>query len=173
MLPSIVTDLTNQLQNYHLDAEAIIAGCDELEGHIFVVNGDGLVTCHSDIGFTAIGIGAGHSKSYFMQSGCAANSTFYSGAIFTAYTAKKRAEIAPGVGTETDMYLVTRDGFEEVLPQMRNLVKEIYDEQEDVRKRMNREGIDDLSHRADEIFKKKAQEAVTPEAPKAPDGTKI
>jgi hypothetical protein len=43
-----------------------------------------------------------------------------------AYAAKKQGEIAPGVGKETDMFMVTRAGWEAIMPPAKQAVSNIY-----------------------------------------------
>jgi hypothetical protein len=63
----LVSDLANYLINHKIDAEALVAGCDgEKEASLYRVDNNGLVTCHSDIGFVSIGSGGIHSSAYFM-----------------------------------------------------------------------------------------------------------
>jgi hypothetical protein len=69
MLPQLVYDLTNQMQEYQLDVEALIVGRDDrTSAHIFHIDRTGIKTYQHDINFAAIGIGAEHAKSQFMFS---------------------------------------------------------------------------------------------------------
>ena len=114
MNQQLVFDLASQLQAYELDVEALVVGCDgNISAHIFHVDGLGIVTCHDDINFAAIGLGREHAKSFFMASKYP-KILSYSQALPVIFVAKKRAEIAPGVGTKTDYFLITRFGVEKV-----------------------------------------------------------
>lgn len=84
--------------------ETIITGIDDTGPHIFVVQ-DGEISCHDKLGFASIGIGGNHAISHFMF-------TAYSRmapetkALLTIHQAKKKAEVSPGVGKNTDMCVI-------------------------------------------------------------------
>ena len=82
----------------------IITGIDDSGPHIYVVD-DGEVGCHDKLGFAAIGIGAYHATSHFMLSGYT-HSLPEEKALLTIHQAKKKAEVSPGVGKETDMCVI-------------------------------------------------------------------
>ena len=67
----LTSDLAAQMQGHHLEVEAIIAGHDETAAHIYHVAHNGFTTCHDDIGFVSIGIGASHADSWIMSWGFA------------------------------------------------------------------------------------------------------
>jgi hypothetical protein len=109
---SQVERLSKQMQTYYhgsgLDEDlggAIIVGVDTLGCHIYGVEG-GHVTCYDMIGFCAAGGGQWHASSQFMFSGFTRMWPF-TDALSLAYSAKKRAEVAPGVGLQTDILLIS------------------------------------------------------------------
>jgi hypothetical protein len=122
----LAADLAAQMQGHHLEVEAIVAGHDEAGAHIYHVAHNGFTTCHDDIGFLSIGIGASHADSWIMSWGFA-NWWLYHDTVLLLYAAKKRAEVAPGVGVFTDMHFVSRDGIAPVTPQVVTKVSELYD----------------------------------------------
>lgn len=87
---------------------AIYAGIDNASGRptaqLYVVY-NGNVVCQTLVGFAAIGIGADHAASEFMFAKHTPRKHLPETLILT-YSAKKRAEAAPGVGEETDMVMV-------------------------------------------------------------------
>ena len=100
--------LTEALVNFKMDSvETIFVGRDEHGAHIYTVE-DEAVRCHDSVGFAAIGIGYWHSNSQFMLAGHNYEATFEDTLLLT-YIAKKRAEVAPGVGKGTDMFMVGPD----------------------------------------------------------------
>ena len=126
--PDLLARLSNQLQNYESpNTEAIVAGTDNRGiAQLYLVDQHSVVSCHNDVGFIAIGIGAWHAKSTLMRAGYI-NSMQYAVAAGMAYAAKKAGEIAPGVGkTATDMHLVTRVGWELVLPAFKTKIESVY-----------------------------------------------
>jgi hypothetical protein len=97
--------LVRNLVQYQVPNTAvIIAGLDPLGAHIYVVD-DGNISCNDTVAFAAVGSGARHAESQFMLAKHAWNSPIVDTSLL-AYMAKKRAEIAPGVGEATDMFTV-------------------------------------------------------------------
>ncbi len=82
----------------------IITGVDNTGAHIFTID-NGMISCHDAAGFAAIGAGWYHASSHLMFSRHGKNGTL-SRSLLLTYTSKKRAEVAPGVGVETDMFAV-------------------------------------------------------------------
>jgi 20S proteasome alpha/beta subunit len=109
LVTSVSSDLQIRLSKEILDFQiaqvaAIVMGLDSTGVHIYVADNYG-VTCEDWTGFTAVGGGAWHANSQLMF----ANHTKYRGLAETTmlvYTAKKRAEVAPGVGEKTDMVVL-------------------------------------------------------------------
>ena len=87
--------------------EAIITGIDADGPHIYVFRHSDLMLCNT-IGFAAIGIGAWHAESQFMFEGHSYNAPVDETMLLT-YSAKKRAEVAPGVGKHTDLFTIFPD----------------------------------------------------------------
>ena len=130
--PDFVVKITNQLQQFEIVAEALVLGMDEGIANIFHVDNEGVITCHSDIGFASCGLGGIHATSYLMLSRYSADQHYY-GALLANYTAKKRSEVAPGVGHYTDMQLVLRDNILFVNERVTIELDNIYSEREKVR----------------------------------------
>jgi hypothetical protein len=107
-----VSRLTDQMQGYlGSDVEALVVGSDGTNAQIYSLDSRGTVSGMDDVGFAAIGMGAWHAKSRLMQSGYT-NAFSYIPALSAVFAAKKNAEVAPGVGTATDMHLVFRGRIE-------------------------------------------------------------
>ncbi|MGB8507940.1 MAG: hypothetical protein WCD76_06035 [Pyrinomonadaceae bacterium] len=105
MLPDFVRQIGTELINYNAgDIEAIITGLDEHGPHIWVAKNEDL-RCYDKAGFAAIGSGEWHAKSSFMFSRHMSLRELPQTLLLT-YAAKKRAEVAPGVGGVTDMFIV-------------------------------------------------------------------
>ena len=108
-----IDNISDRLSEYKIgDIDTIIAGFDgsKLGGHIYVIR-DGVSSCESQVGFGVIGIGERHADSQFMMAGHCGYDPFYE-TLLLSYCAKKRAEVAPGVGKETDI-LINRAGMEQ------------------------------------------------------------
>ena len=99
-----VKDIGTELLNFEAPGiQAIIAGCDDAGPHIYTVSNDSF-ECHDAVGFAAIGMGQDHANSQMM----ALNHTFrhsLADTLRAVFFSKKRAEIAPGVGPNTDMFV--------------------------------------------------------------------
>jgi 20S proteasome alpha/beta subunit len=151
MLRQVVYDITNQLQGYRLDVEALVIGCnDDLSAHIFHIDGEGVKTWQHDINFAAIGIGAYHAKSQFMFARYPKIINFYR-ALPILYTAKRRAEVAPGVGKDSDWIIVTRDGWSFVEPEVIAELDTAYSELEST----TMDKLADVEKRIEKHFKAK------------------
>jgi 20S proteasome alpha/beta subunit len=105
MLPQLVDRITTELRSHPLEAETIIAGVDARGAHIYVVGDPGAIACNDNVAFAAIGAGQWHAASQFMFSRYTSQWTFPRASVLT-YSAKKRGEVAPGVGRETDMFFI-------------------------------------------------------------------
>jgi hypothetical protein len=124
----MISDLMIQMQNYpRLESEAIIAGVDGTQANIYLVDSKGHVSCHNDVGFVAIGIGAWHAKSQLTLSKYTKHLS-YVDSLATVFMAKKRAEVSPGVGIETDMILISKSGREPIIPAAMVHLNESYKE---------------------------------------------
>jgi hypothetical protein len=99
----IADQITRDLINYAVpNVQVLVVGIDTRGPHIYVIdNGD--ISCNDVIGFAAIGIGARHAESQFMIGKHAWRSSEADTALLS-YVAKKRSEVAPGVGEGTDMF---------------------------------------------------------------------
>jgi hypothetical protein len=109
MDPSLVESISRDMINFAVpEVTVIIAGLDqfvsETNTHIYSIHND-YVSCDDVIGFRAIGSGARHAESHFMLARHAWNADAHT-AVMLAYRAKKDSEVAPGVGAETDMFMI-------------------------------------------------------------------
>ena len=100
-----VMDVAGRIRQHDApDASVLIVGRDRTGHHLFVVN-DGVATCRDASGYAAIGIGARHAVAQFTQWRHGPLNPV-SDSLFLTYLAKKRAEVAPGVGPETDLVII-------------------------------------------------------------------
>jgi 20S proteasome alpha/beta subunit len=84
--------------------EVVIMGVDDSGAHIYEFD-NGHINCKDKVGFAAIGIGAAHALSHFMLSGHYINNS-EAKTLLTLHQAKKKSEVSPGVGRDTDMCLI-------------------------------------------------------------------
>ncbi len=101
-----VKETLERFYSSELGTETIIAGTDALGPHIYkVIDPTGEVETHDDVGFAAIGEGAGHAESQFMQMAYS-RTWVVPWALFLTYLAMRRSQIAPSVGKEIDLYMI-------------------------------------------------------------------
>lgn len=122
MDPALVSKIAAELINFPMPGvSTIVAGNEPVDGtsdnvkpHIFIVN-NGEATCADKVGFACVGAGAWHANSAMMMAGYNPSKAA-SRALLTVYAAKKRAEVAPGVGSETDNFVITprKGGYSEL-----------------------------------------------------------
>jgi hypothetical protein len=117
MNPELVKDIAVKLSEYDFPSllETIFMGTDN-DGplndkgekltypQIYATERDKIANM-ATVGFAAIGIGRPHAESQFMFSGHSPWKPFDE-TIMLTYVAKKRAEVAPGVGKITDMVVI-------------------------------------------------------------------
>jgi hypothetical protein len=104
--PKLGSDLATELINFEVPGiDVILAGADpDGSSQIYVIN-DGDYSCCNAIGFASVGSGSRHAESQFMMARHAWNSPL-SDSLFLTYVAKRRAEVAPGVGAATDLLMI-------------------------------------------------------------------
>jgi len=132
--PQLVELITRQLQTgmSERDDATVVLGVDGLGPHLAMVYGPGQYACMDTIAFVATGAGARHAESQFMFSRYTRAWSFPR-ALYLVYVAKRRAEVAPGVGRATDLAVITTDPPGVLhLPDGHDflkLLKSIYDEE--------------------------------------------
>ena len=156
MDPTLVLKLSTELINFDPpDTAAIFAGIDTGGPQIYVVN-NADVNCQNLVGFAAIGVGVWHANSQLMFAGHTKYRTFPE-TLLSVYSAKKRAEVAPGVGEATDMFCVgpTLGSYFSLGDHVLSKLKQIYNEEQKREKRAATKARVSVSKYVDEI----AQEA--------------
>ena len=122
-----IDKLIEEQREYQARVQTIITGVDATGvAHMYVIGDpDGQVTCADFDGYAAIGVGEWHVDSEFMFAGYT-NKWEFPEALLLVYSAKKRAEAAPGVGKETDLFMITAQGFTWIGEEARKRLNEIY-----------------------------------------------
>jgi hypothetical protein len=105
--PALLLSLAEQIQDqsWDLGAEAVIAGVDGTGAHVYHVSDPGQSRCFDGPGFVAIGLGARHFETVFMAHSYDPTRD-YSDALLLTFSAKRQAEMAPGVGRATDIIIM-------------------------------------------------------------------
>lgn len=89
------------------------AGRDDNGAHLFVVTDPGILTCADSVAFASIGTGKPHADSYFMMAHHTRNTDSHK-ALLDIYIAKRRSEVSPTVGADTDLFVIGGDGFRDI-----------------------------------------------------------
>jgi 20S proteasome alpha/beta subunit len=145
MSQSFVDRITTQLQEFQGPAiEALVIGMDRNQAEIWGVDYQGTIRCYDDVGFNAIGIGAGHASLSLMQIGYT-NTWRFADALAATYNAKKVSETAPGVGTNTDIHLIGRHGWAPLWETAFTAVERIYKEFLEKQAKLRLDSIQELS----------------------------
>jgi hypothetical protein len=181
MSEGFVSRIATQLQDFQGDdVEAIVVGMENDAVRLYCVNKFGVVNNCEDIGFAAIGIGAWHARSQFMQARFV-NNWGAAQAFATVIAAKKAADIAPGVGKVTDFNLIFRHEVRRIWPNMGQKLEMLYAEFEDGRNVLVNKGIEQLQEFLDapveKTAKTEAENGTTPDSgnqgPSPSSGPKI
>jgi 20S proteasome alpha/beta subunit len=102
--PAIYAQIDYAFATFMLPLEALIAGTDESGPRIYGIRNPGLVDCYNSIGFHAIGTGTMHALISLIETYDPEASEMET--MYSVFRAKKVAEVAPGVGEETDLGMV-------------------------------------------------------------------
>ena len=106
--------IMDELEDYEFGLTIILAGIDRnLHPHIYLIDEPGTPMCFDSVGYCCSGSGESHADSVF---------AFYEynpsmppeQALYVAYVAKKRAEMASGVGETTDAWVMDVTGCRKV-----------------------------------------------------------
>jgi hypothetical protein len=126
--PQITFAIDQQMQAYNLGVEFLLAGADDTGAHVYSVQNPGRPELlHDVIGYAAIGSGAIHAVQSMIGFGHTPNAD-YQETVFRTYASKRRSEVAPGVGLDTDMAVISTDGIHRLsdgeLAQLRTIFEE-------------------------------------------------
>jgi hypothetical protein len=153
MSPGLVKQLAGELQNFKAPlASAIIAGIDPAGAHLYIVsNAD--IACRDGVGFASIGAGRWHAESQFMFAGHVKHRPLPR-TMLLAYSAKKRAEVAPGVGEGTDMVLIgpTLGNHVNVADRVLGKLQEIYQKTREGEREAARQSDETMTKYVEDIF---------------------
>jgi 20S proteasome alpha/beta subunit len=128
MNPVLVSQIDNYVANFDYAVSLLVAGVDDIGSHLFsIANPGGGFNDHQPIGYHAIGSGWIHALQSIIGFGHTGARGLHE-TIFTVYASKRRAEVAPGVGHDTDMMIVTQEGVTRVEQSVLAELGEIFDE---------------------------------------------
>jgi hypothetical protein len=126
MLAPIAGTIDEQVISFNYQVEVLVAGADDEGAHIWhITNPGGSPNDFRQIGFHAIGSGMIHALQSLIGFGHTGTHGLHE-TLFRVYASKRRAEVAPGVGTDTDLAIILQDGITWVKPQIIDRLKECY-----------------------------------------------
>lgn len=126
--PQITFAIDQQMQGFNLGVEFLLAGADDTGAHIYSVQNPGRPEfLHDVIGYAAIGSGAIHALQSMIGFAHTSNAD-YQETVFRTYASKRRSEVAPGVGLDTDMAVISNDGIHRLSDHELAQLRTIYEE---------------------------------------------
>lgn len=133
---TLVLRLSRQLEEAeyggHPGLQIVVAGIDTTGGHIHCVFDPGSSECFDAIGYCSIGSGERHADSALIANDYNASLPTKK-ALYLMYEAKKRAELAPGVGKRyTDVCIVSDSGIQNFTTQQIQELEGVYNKHEEV-----------------------------------------
>lgn len=128
ILPTIAQFLDQESSSFDFKVSLLVVGVDGSGGHVLhVANPGGSYDDYEQIGYHAIGSGAVHALQALIGFGHTGHRT-YGETLYSVYAAKRRAEVAPGVGKDTDMIVINSEGIYNVKPEEIDEIRKVYDE---------------------------------------------
>ena len=125
MSPEIVMRLDRQLETHEFNLHILVAGVDHAGAHIYWVYPPCSSECFEALGYCSIGTGERHADSTFIAYRFTPSIPLKN-ALYIIYEAKKKAEIAVGVGTHTDMAIIDENGIKNISDQTMKELENIY-----------------------------------------------
>lgn len=152
---SLVRQLATELINYEAPRiSSIFAGIDNNGPHIYVADNEN-VSCQDLVGFASIGVGSWHANSQLMFAGHTKYKLLPE-TLLLVYSAKKRAEVAPGVGEATDMFLVGPNLGDSIYPlgnHVYDTLKKIHLSEQRREKTANKKARESITQYVDQLNK--------------------
>jgi hypothetical protein len=108
--PGIYQQLVATMAQFNLDLEIIVAGIDATGAHIHRVTHPGTSYCLDKLGYDAIGSGGIHALTR-LYLGAQTRHKGLLETVYAVYDAKRAAEVAPGVGKDTDLAVIDSSGI--------------------------------------------------------------
>jgi hypothetical protein len=125
----VVMGLMDRISTYDLGLHLILAGIDT-EGHLFRFNNPGTYRSYDSLSYCSVGIGDRHTDTVFAWHRYS-NRYSLNEAMYIAFTAKKRAEVAGGVGKLTDILVIEESGIYVIKDDTLDKLEKFYEENEE------------------------------------------
>jgi 20S proteasome alpha/beta subunit len=129
MLEPMAKSIFNDIEEFDLDLDLLIASVDEEGGHITVIEDPGTATTWDELAYHAIGSGYAHADTTLIMRNYDPACSLAE-ALLSVYTAKKAAEKAPGVGQKmTHMAIVNHHSVTMLNEEQVKQIDVVYQEQ--------------------------------------------
>ncbi len=125
--PNVYQGIFIESKNFNLGVELLIAGIDDNGIHIANIVHPGTLICLNKLGYAAVGSGATHAL-IALHLGGQAKSLKITQTLLSIYGAKYAAEVAPGVGKETDMAVISKDKIWNCTENLMNKIAEVHEQ---------------------------------------------
>jgi len=125
--PDLAVHIDSEIQRGVFPLEIIIAGVDSAGAHIYGVTDPGVSECYDRLGFHAIGSGETHALLTIIG-GEHAPERAINDTVFLVYEAKRKAELAQGVGNATELGIISEDGLYVVTEAQKQELRQVYDQ---------------------------------------------
>lgn len=135
----LVTWVNSLISQYRLGMSLVLVGISDHRAHVYAVSDDSRLDCYDAIGYQCDGIGSMHAHTTLARHGYHPGMDLRD-AIYAVFEAKKSAEMAPGVGTATDILILANRGIERLKPSAIDALEHVF------RKRLRRARGKGLSH---------------------------
>lgn len=126
----IIEGLGRMLEEFEFPGglEILVIGVDD-KAHIYLIDNPGISTLLDSIGWGSIGTGSPHAEYTFIANKYSTKLSFNQ-ALYLTYQSKRRAEVAPGVGEDTDIYYIDNSGIHQLSPDSKEKLNNIFTEKE-------------------------------------------
>lgn len=124
----VILDLNEAIRRYHVGLVLTLVGVDD-SGHLIHISDPGTCSNFDNMAYCCVGMGDRHADNVFAWYKYSQDMEL-NDALYIAFEAKKRAEMAGGVGQTTDIVIIDRDGIKQVGEDTIKVLEEAYDERE-------------------------------------------
>ena len=134
----IVLEINDQVKKYFLPLDLLLVGLDGQGSHIIHISNPGIWKSYDPLAYCCLGMGDRHAENVFAWYRYSQNLNLNE-ALYISFEAKKKSEMASGVGNITDALIIDQDGTKEVKEETMNELQEAYYERE---RQAERRGFD-------------------------------
>jgi len=128
--PSVSQEIHTRIAQFKIGVDLLLGGFDN-QAHVFHIGEPGTSYCYDQPGYRCVGIGsklADPAFAYFKYLPTIDEER----AIIIGFEAKKRAECAIGVGVETDIWTISKEGISKLPNEKISILEEYYEEKKNL-----------------------------------------